>query len=108
MQFGGFHVDAVHRTVTSPSGRVTRLEPKAFDLLVYFADHPEETLSRERLVADVWGGRRENGVTPSVVWVSLRKSDARRVQRCKIYVAWRSQPTGIVEQNTEAVTPFDL
>src|SRR2546423_11698480 len=57
MQFNGYQVDSVHRTVTSPSGRLVRIEPKAFDLLVYFTEHPEETLSRERLVADVWGGK---------------------------------------------------
>src|SRR5688572_632389 len=47
MQFRGYLVDSVHRTVTSPGGRVVRLEPKAFDLLAYFAAHPEEMLSRE-------------------------------------------------------------
>ena len=57
MQFRGYGIDEVHRTVTAPGGRVVRLEPKAFDLLVYFAAHPEETLSRERLIADVWGGK---------------------------------------------------
>ncbi|HEY3052754.1 MAG TPA: winged helix-turn-helix domain-containing protein [Thermoanaerobaculia bacterium] len=57
MQFRGYRIDSVHRTVTSPSGRVVRLEPKAFDLLRYFTEHPEETLSRERLVTDVWGGK---------------------------------------------------
>ena len=57
MEFGGYRVDTVHRTVTRPGGAVVRLEPKAFDLLIYFAAHPEETLSRERLIADVWGGK---------------------------------------------------
>src|SRR6476469_3114983 len=57
MQFRGYRVDLVHRTVTKPDGRLVRLEPKAFDLLVYFAQHPNETLSRETLIADVWGGK---------------------------------------------------
>ena len=57
MQLRGYRVDEVHRTVTSPAGHVTRLEPQAFDLLVYFTSHPEETLGRDRLVADVWGGK---------------------------------------------------
>lgn len=68
MQFEGYSVDAVHRTVTSPGGRVVRLEPKAFDLLLYFAAHPEETLSRERLIADVWGGK---FVTDDAVMVAV-------------------------------------
>ena len=46
MQFRGYRVDPVHRTVTTATGRIVRLEPKAFDLLLYFAAHPEETLSR--------------------------------------------------------------
>jgi Tfp pilus assembly protein PilF len=57
VRFLGYVVDSVHRTVTSPGGRVVRLEPKAFDLLVYFTQHPGTTLSREQLVAEVWGGK---------------------------------------------------
>ncbi len=68
MQFRGYRVDAVHRTVTSPAGRVERLEPQAFDLLVYFTAHPEETLGRDRLVADVWGGK---FVTDDAVMVAV-------------------------------------
>jgi len=68
MQFRGYHVDDVHRTVIAPGGRVTRLEPKAFDLLAYFAAHPTETLSRDRLIADVWGGK---FVTDDAVMVAV-------------------------------------
>jgi len=68
MEFRGYRVDAVHRTVTGPGGGVTRLEPKAFDLLVYFAAHPEETLSRDQLIADVWGGK---FVTDDAVMVAV-------------------------------------
>ena len=68
MDVRGFRVDTVHRTVTSPDGRVVRLEPKAFDLLLYFTAHPEETLSRERLIADVWGGK---FVTDDAVMVAV-------------------------------------
>jgi DNA-binding winged helix-turn-helix (wHTH) protein/Tfp pilus assembly protein PilF len=68
MQFRGYGVDSVHRTVTSPSGRVVRIEPKAFDLLLHFIEHPEEMLSRERLIADVWGGK---FVTDDAVMVAV-------------------------------------
>jgi DNA-binding winged helix-turn-helix (wHTH) protein/Tfp pilus assembly protein PilF len=67
-QFRGYRVDDVHRTVTAPNGRVVRLEPKAFDLLVCFAAHPEETLSRERLIAEGWGGK---FVTEDAVMVAV-------------------------------------
>src|SRR5205085_5743741 len=68
MQYRGYRVDDVHRTVTAPNGRVVRLEPKAFDLLACFAAHPEEVLSRERLIADVWGGK---FVTEDAVMVAV-------------------------------------
>jgi len=68
MQFRGYLVDSVHRTVTSPGGRVVRLEPKAFDLLAYFAAHPEEMLSRDRLIAEVWNGK---FVTDDAVMVAV-------------------------------------
>lgn len=68
MQFGGYRVDEVHRTVTTPARRVVRLEPKAFDLLLYFAAHPGETLSKDRLIADVWGGK---FVTDDAVMVAV-------------------------------------
>ena len=61
-------MDAVHRTITTARGRIVRLEPKAFDLLTYFARHSGETLSRERLIADVWGGK---FVTDDVVMVAV-------------------------------------
>src|ERR1044071_4228919 len=68
MQFAGYRIDTVHRTVTKPDGNVVRIEPKAFDLLLYFAEHPEETLSRERLIGDVWGGK---FVTEDAVMVAV-------------------------------------
>jgi len=68
MDFHGYRVDGVHRTIATPQGRLIRLEPKAFDLLLYFAQHPEETLSREQLIADVWGGK---FVTDDAVMVAV-------------------------------------
>src|ERR1051325_3739295 len=68
MLFHGYRIDNVHRTVTPRGGEVTRSKPKAFDLLVYFAAHPGETLSREQLIADVWGGK---FVTDDAVMVAV-------------------------------------
>jgi len=68
MQFLGYSVDAVHRTITKPDGRLVRLEPKAFDLLLHFAAHPAATLSREQLIADVWNGK---FVTDDAVMVAV-------------------------------------
>lgn len=68
MQFHGYSIDAVHRTIASPDGRVVRLEPKACDLLLYFAAHPNETLSCKQLIADVWNGK---FVTDDAVMVAV-------------------------------------
>jgi DNA-binding winged helix-turn-helix (wHTH) protein/Tfp pilus assembly protein PilF len=68
MQFGGYRIDTVHRTIAKPNGTTVRLEPKAFDLLAYFVEHPDETLSRDRLIADVWGGK---FVTDDAVMVAV-------------------------------------
>jgi DNA-binding response OmpR family regulator len=37
------------------AGRPVELSAKEFALLVYFISHPAETLSRERLLDEVWG-----------------------------------------------------
>jgi len=68
MNFSGYRVDSVHRVITTPRGRDVRIEPKAFDLLLYFTQHPEETISRERLIAEVWDGK---FVTDDAVMVAV-------------------------------------
>jgi len=37
------------------SGKALDISSKEFDLLKYFICHPGETLSRDRLLEDVWG-----------------------------------------------------
>jgi len=53
----GCKVDPLLRSVTDASGRTTRLEPKACDLLVLLAGRPGEVISVEQLIESVWGGR---------------------------------------------------
>ncbi len=58
----------------SRQGRQLTLEPRLIDLLVYFAHHPDEVLSRDELIDHVWT---RNIVTNHVVTQSiseLRKS----------------------------------
>jgi len=58
----------------SRQGRQLTLEPRLIDLLVYFAHHPDEVLSRDELIEHVWT---RNVVTNHVVTQSiseLRKS----------------------------------
>lgn len=39
------------------SGQSVRLEPQVFDMLTYFLQNPGKVISRDDLVAAVWGGR---------------------------------------------------
>ena len=58
----------------SRHGRQLTLEPRLIDLLVYFAQHPDEVLSRDEMIENIWT---RNIVTNHVVTQSiseLRKS----------------------------------
>jgi two-component system alkaline phosphatase synthesis response regulator PhoP len=53
-QTGSLRVDFA-RTEVLRDGRAVQLSAKELHLLQYFVEHRSETLSRERLLADVWG-----------------------------------------------------
>lgn len=52
--FGDVTIDVRHRVATRRSRRLN-LSSREFDLLLYFAAHPGQVITRERLLADVWG-----------------------------------------------------
>jgi two-component system KDP operon response regulator KdpE len=52
---GDFRIDLETRTV-SVGGKETRLSPKEFELLLYFAQHPGKVLTHRTLLAKIWGG----------------------------------------------------
>jgi two-component system alkaline phosphatase synthesis response regulator PhoP len=52
--FGDVEVN-VRSCQVSRQGRMLEFSAKEFDLLKYFLAHPGETLSRDRLLEDVWG-----------------------------------------------------
>jgi TolB-like protein/Tfp pilus assembly protein PilF len=54
--FGDCILDATRREL-SRSGRAIHVEPQVFDLLVYLIRHREQVLSKDELLAAVWGGR---------------------------------------------------
>ncbi len=83
MQFLGYAVDDVHRAVTKPDGRVVRLERKAFDLLQFLAAHPNETMSREQLIAGAWNGKSasDDAVPAAVDAIRLAFDDDARSPR---------------------------
>jgi Tol biopolymer transport system component/DNA-binding winged helix-turn-helix (wHTH) protein len=51
--FGSFTLDAPNR-VLSCGARELKLEPKAFDLLVFFVSHAGELVNREQIKVEVW------------------------------------------------------
>ncbi len=51
---GGLVIDIASQTVTK-SGEPVELNPKEFDLLVYFARHPGVVMTRDALLREVWG-----------------------------------------------------
>ena len=53
-QFGKVEIN-VRRTEVLRSGKVVPLSAKEFQLLHYFLEHRDATLSREELLRDVWG-----------------------------------------------------
>jgi TolB-like protein/DNA-binding winged helix-turn-helix (wHTH) protein/Flp pilus assembly protein TadD len=69
------------KCVLARGNETARLEPKAMDVLVYLAAHPNEVVTREQLERDVWRGAvvGYDAVTNTVI--KLRKAlgdDARR------------------------------
>ncbi len=53
--FGDFELDLQQRSLER-DGENLELQVRTLDLLSYLARHPNETLSRKRLLSDVWGG----------------------------------------------------
>ena len=54
LRTGSLAIDIASRTVTKGTKDID-LNPKEFDLLVYFARHPGVVMSREALLREVWG-----------------------------------------------------
>ncbi|SFK58661.1 response regulator [Rhodanobacter glycinis] len=78
-RFAGWMLNVSHRSLTSPTGMLTDLTSGEFDLLLAFVEHPQEILSRDRLL-DLARGRNSNPFDRSIdVQISRlrRKIEAR-------------------------------
>jgi DNA-binding response OmpR family regulator len=76
--FGDVVVDLELRRV-SRQGRVLELSSKEFDLLKYFLCHPDEPLSRDRLLKEVWGhaqAQTTRTVDTHVAWLQQKLEPA--------------------------------
>lgn len=56
LQFGDYHIDCVHRTVTR-QGEAIHLSQIEYRLLAYLAANPGRVLTHRHLLAQVWGGQ---------------------------------------------------
>jgi DNA-binding response OmpR family regulator len=72
-QFGSITIDTRSTEVTR-DGHVVLMSAKEFQLLRYFVEHPNVTLSREELLREVWGyGDRQSSRTVDVHVAWLRQ-----------------------------------
>jgi two-component system, OmpR family, response regulator len=73
LEVGDLRIDLLGREVTV-GGEPVHLSTREFDLLVYFARHPGQVLSREQLLNAVWGYTYDPQTNVAGVYVSyLRK-----------------------------------
>ena len=70
--FGDYALDVERRELRSGQALVA-VEPQVFDLLVYLLRHRDRVVSKDDLIAGVWGGRIVSEAT-----VSSRINAARR------------------------------
>ncbi len=70
LAFGRLSIDPSARLV-EVEGQTITLTAKEFDLLWYFAQHPEQVFTRAQLLANVWGD--ELYTDPSTVTVHIRR-----------------------------------
>jgi TolB-like protein/DNA-binding winged helix-turn-helix (wHTH) protein len=54
LEFEGFVLDARQRRLVGPDGIPVAIASRAFDLLLYLAQHPGELLDKQRLMKAVW------------------------------------------------------
>lgn len=70
IQVGRLWIDPISRGV-KVNGQPAALTAKEFDLLLYFAQHPNHVFSRAQLLAEIWGD--ELYTDPSTVTVHIRR-----------------------------------
>jgi two-component system OmpR family response regulator len=64
-RFADWTLNVSHRSLTSPTGMLTDLTSGEFDLLLAFVEHPQQVLSRDRLL-DLARGRNSNPFDRSI------------------------------------------
>lgn len=73
LAFGEVSIDVESRHVRTPGG-TSRLEPRAFDLLLTLAERPGLTVSRDHLLETVWGQNDGSGAALNLAVTQLRQA----------------------------------
>ncbi len=73
LSFGEFQLDTELFELRQ-NGRLCELEPKVFDLLAYFVQHPGQLVTHEELIEQVWKGRIVSDSTVSTCIKNARKA----------------------------------
>ena len=55
VEFNGFQLDFVNRTMTAPDGSPVILTPRLFDTLVFLTERPGRLIEKRALMESVWG-----------------------------------------------------
>jgi len=71
---GDLHIDRINRVVRR-GGRIIRLVPREYALLLYLAEHAGRAVSREELLHAIWASR--SGAATNVVQVHISRLRAR-------------------------------
>ena len=69
MNFGNVSVNLISRSVKK-KGEAVSLSLREFDLLAYLCEHPNIALSKDKLIAEIWGAF--SMVEPSTLTVHIR------------------------------------
>lgn len=77
-EFAGFKLDRRTWSLLDPEGRPVKLTPKAFDALIYFAEHPGDVIDRGTLLEALWPNAvvEENSVSQLVAALRRALGDA--------------------------------
>ena len=54
LRFGSFEID-FEKMMANKNGKPIKLTAREFELLRFFADHPNEVVTRDQLLDEVWG-----------------------------------------------------
>ncbi len=83
--FNGFELDEISRVLRKGDRRF-KLEPKVFELLLYFCQQPNQAISRDTLISEVWSNRIVSYAAINRAISELRKVIEEEVTKPKVII----------------------